>query len=210
MHVGTFVREVEGPLDAYGLVRPRAGVRVRLQDGSLLGLDLGTPVPKSDLIYARTLARPEVLGVSDKYLPVLEWSADRLRRPAVLDFGMKDASRVTLLDAGRTVSFAVNDSLSREVKDLLGNWILIEAHRFEPATGANLRAAGFDRAPRSMVWRSGERVLARVEVGPETGDDVPLYVPDGEAARPAEILFARRDAVLPIFNALEQHAAGSP
>jgi len=210
MHVGVFVREEEGPLDAYGLVRPRAGVRVRLEDGNLLGLDLGTPVPKSDLLYARTLARPQVLGVSGKYLPVLEWSADRLRRTAVLDFGMKDASRVTLLDAGRTVSFAVNDSLSREVKDLLGNWILIEAHRFQPATAANLRAAGLDRAPRSMVWLRGERVLARVEIGSEAGEDVALYLPEGEAARPAEILFARRYAVLPIFNALEQHATGSP
>ena len=210
MHVGMFVREGEGPLDAYGLVRPRAGVRVRLEDRSLLGLDLGAAVPNTDLRYARTLARPHVFGVSDKYLPVLEWSADHFRRTAVLDFGLKDATAVTIEDAGRTWTFTVSDSTSREVKDLLGNWILIEAHRFEPATPLNLREAGIDRSSRAMAWRNGDTLLARIELGAEAGDDVALYVPDGNTARPTEILYSKRDSVLPIFNALEQHAAGSP
>ena len=210
MHVGMFVREGDGPLDGYGLVRPRAGVRVRLEDGSLLGLDLGTPVPNTDLRYARTLVRPHVFGVSEKYLPVLEWNADRLRRTAVLDFGLKDATGVTIEDAGRTWTFTVSDSTSREVKDLLGNCILIEAHRFEPATPLRLRQAGFKGPSRVMVWRKGETLLARIELGVETGDEVALYVPDGTAARPTEILYSHRDSVLPIFNALEQHAAGTP
>jgi hypothetical protein len=38
---------------------------------------------------------------------------------------------------------------------------------------------------------------------------VALYVPEGKAARPTEILFSPRDAVVPIFNALKQHTAGS-
>jgi len=210
MHVGMFVREGEGPVDEYGLVRPQAGVRVRLEDGSRLGFDLGAAVPHTDLQYARTLARPHVFGVSDKYLPVLEWSADRFRRTAVLDFGLKDATAVTIEDAGRTWTFTISDSSSREVKDLLGNWILIQAHRFEPATPGQLRNAGFDRSSRAMVWRKGSTLLARVELGRETGEDVALYVPEGHVARPTEILYSHRDSVLPLFNALEQHAAGSP
>jgi hypothetical protein len=210
MHVGSFIREGEGgPLEAYGLVRPRAGVRVRLEGGNLLGLDLGIAIPNTDLLYARTLARPQVFGVSDKYLPVLEWSADRFRRTAVVDFGLNDATGVTIEDAGWTGTFTISDSSSREVKDLLGNWILIEAHRFAPATPAALREAGFERSARAMIWRKGDTVLARIELGEETGEEVALYVPEGKAARPTEILFSPRDAVVPIFNALKQHTAGS-
>jgi hypothetical protein len=210
MHVGTFVSEGAVPLDTYGLVRPRAGVRVRLEDGSLLGLDLGTDVANTDQVYARTLARPHVFGVSNKYLPVLEWSADRLRRTALLGFGMKDATTVLLEDDGETWSFAIGDSMSREVKDLLGNWILIVADRFEPATRPHIIEAGLDHSSRAMEWRKGETLLARIELGQEGPQDVPVYVSKGEAARPYEILFARRDSVLPIFTALKQHGAGSP
>jgi uncharacterized protein DUF4340 len=210
MHVDTFVNEGEGALEAFGLVRPRAGARVRLEDGSVLGLDLGGSIPNTDLTYAHTLARPHVFGVSDKYLPVLLWSADRLRRTSVLPFGMKDATAVSLEDGGRTWTFAIGDSLSREVKDLLGNWILIEAHRFAPATSALLKVNGLDRSSRALSWRKGETLLARIELGREAGGDVPLYVSKGEVARPAEILFVPRDSVLPIFTALEQHAAGTP
>jgi hypothetical protein len=210
MHVGTFVQEGQGPLDAYGLVRPRAGVRVRLEDGSLLGLDLGNAVPNTDLLFAHTLARSEVFGVSEKYLPVLQWSADRLRRTALMDFGLKDATTVILEDGGRSFTFPLTDSLSREAKDLLGNWILIQAERFEPATAGNLREAGFDQTRRAMVWKRGETLLGRVRLGMDSGGDTPLFVAEGEAARPTEILFAHRDNVVPIFNALEQHAAGTP
>ena len=210
MHVGVFVGEGEGLLDAYGFVRPRAGVRVRLEDGRLLGLDLGNAIPNTDLVYAHTLARPQVFGVSDKYLPVLQWSADRLRRTAVMDFGMKDATTVILEDGGRSFTFLLSDSLSREVKDLLGNWILLQAERFEPATGENLRQAGFDETRRALAWKRGETLLGRVKLGVDAAGETPLFVDEGEAARPTEILFAKHDNVVPIFNALEQHAAGTP
>lgn len=212
MHVDAFLTEGEGSIQPYGLQRPQAGVRVLLEDGRILGMDLGDPVPGLDLLYARTLARPHVFGVSRKYLPVLEWDPDRLRRSAVLEFGLKDATSVTVRDAGRSGGLVLADSLSRNVVDVLGNWLLLEARRFEPAAPARLAEAGFAGPPgsgRSLTWARGDTVLAEVRLGRPSNADTPLFVPLGRSARPAEILHAPRDTVEPLFRALAE-AAGLP
>jgi uncharacterized protein DUF4340 len=210
MHVDKFVQEGDGPLEPYGLSRPVAGARVHLEGGSVLGLDLGNPVPGTDLVYAHTLARPHVFGVSGKYLPVVRWGPDQFRRTAVVDFGLKQVSRVDIQDGGRSWSLALGDSLPREIRDVLGNWILLEATGFEPATPAHLQEAGLVASPRSLTWNGPAGVLARVELGDPAGDMVPLHVPEGLRARPGEILYAPRKTVEPLFQYLVDHAPGTP
>ena len=211
MHVDAFLREGEGPLDPYGLGRPKAGVRVLLDDGRTLGMDLGDPVPGRDLLYAHTLARPHVFGVSQKYLPVLEWNPDRLRRPAVVDFGLRDVTKVTVGESGRFKSLSLADSLPRPVVDVLGNWLLLEARRFEPASPVGLREGFGDMGAsmRTLTWSHGDTLLAEVRLGRPSDRDTPLFVPLGKSARPAEILYAPRDMVEPLFRALAE-AAGLP
>ncbi|HET9234232.1 MAG TPA: DUF4340 domain-containing protein [Candidatus Eisenbacteria bacterium] len=215
MHVDAFLMEGEAPSKPSVLQRPQAGVRILLEDGRTLGMDLGDAVPGMDLLYARTLARPHVFGVSKKYLPVLEWNPDRLRRPAVVDFGLKDVTTVTIGEGGRSRGLALADSLPRDVMDVLGNWLLLEARRFEPAARPQLSEAGFTGSEgsgdpmRTLTWSRGDTVLAEVRLGRPSDDDTPIFVPLGRSARPAEILYAPRDRVEPLFRALAL-AAGLP
>jgi len=208
MHLRTFVREGNGPLEPYGLDRPKAGVRIRLEGGGNLGLSLGDPVAGTDLIYAATLARPHIFGVSEKYLQALQRDADAFRRPAVVGFGLAQVTRVTVSGGGLSWNIdlrARSDSLSRELRDVLGNWVFLEARRFEEATPGALRAAGLLAPARSLLWWAGSDTLARVDLGRPVAGDTPLRVGGGLEARPGEVLYAKSETVEPLYRYLEEH-----
>jgi hypothetical protein len=202
MHVRSFVREGEGPLAPYGLEPVRLGIRVRLEDGAIFGATLGDPIPRTDLVYAVTLARPNVFGVSDKYPEVLRWDPDRFRRPSLVGFGLSQVTRVEVAAGATRVVFdlAGADSVSREAADVLGNWVLLEATRFEEATGSTLRERGLAPANRFLLWWNDAELLARMDLGTGSGGETPLCVSEGTEARPSEILFLPEETVEPLLR----------
>jgi hypothetical protein len=208
MHIQEFVREGDGPLGAYGLENPVAEARVVTQGNQEFGLRLGTPIPGTDRLHAVTRARPHVLGVSVKYLPVLEWSADAFRRTAPVTFGLDHVDSLGIRGPnGRRFLKVESEAASNEsdiLREVLGNWIMLRAERFEPATSAVLRQRGLSAPRWTMTWLGSGDTLAVIDVGRAEGETFPLRVSGGRQARPDEVLLLPEDQTTPLWMYLQR------
>lgn len=189
MHVDAFLREGPGDNTPYGLVPPRARLRVVTQAGDSLELSLGDPRPGTEQLYAVTALHPHLLAVSEKYLPVLQWTGDRFRAVRATTFGLSAADSLEIRYGGqRTVEYLSAD-LPRDLRDVLGNWLSLRSAVFAEATPGHLRRYGLDPPQGELVWWAGEDTLALVRLGRPAGNTLPVWLPAGDRARPTEILF---------------------
>ncbi len=216
MHIERFVREKAGPLAPYGLAHPRAGVRVVTSRGDTLLAQVGDPLPGSEgLVYAVTRDRPQLLGVSGKYVPVLETGDDLFRERSPFPFGLASVDSVVIRAGGRSRTLALSDTArrpSREIRDVLGNWVGLAADRFAEAGPESLARAGLVGPVGSLVWYGKGDTLAVEEVGPARGDHRAIRLPGGRFARRPEILYVPERRAGPLWGYLAGLAApgGSP
>jgi hypothetical protein len=208
MHIRAFPPAAPNRLEEAGLRPPRAAARVELTDGSVVSCEIGNPWRGAeDLLLGRRGDRPEIVGVSPKYLPVLEQDADAFREPLAVTFGLKDADSVEVVwgKAGRVIPRPLE--AGDGVRDLLGAWLLLEAEAFgpgEPETSLP-RGAPVDR----LVWYAAGDTLAVEDVGRPDGERLPLRVTAGERARPYEVLFLPRGRGEDILRRLVEALSGS-
>lgn len=204
MHVERFLRESVPDWGPYGLERPRASIRVIADDGRTLQLSLGDPVPDTDLLHARVRDRPQLMAVSNKYLPVLQRGHAAFRDPVVLPFGLADVDTVHVRWGPRSRTFAVGAESTDPpgFRDALGAWILAEPVDFEPGD-TPFRTRG------EIVWQRAGEPLAVLELGPASGGRIPARVVRGSRNRPGERFWYDVAAVGPLWDHLRT-AAPSP
>ncbi len=209
MLVSEFIREGPGPRAPYGLERPRARVRVTTDRGDSLSLALGDPVPRAGvmgekLIYAITGRRPDLLGVSAKYLPVLARSADTFRDPVPFGFGIDAMDSVRVRYGDETVTFVPTDTtrMRREDRDILGHWIGLRAERFSPARAETLRSAGLAPPRGTLTFFGRGDTLAVESVGIIRGHRRAIRVGEGKRARPGDVLWIPEAQIDPLWGYL--------
>jgi len=202
MHIRDFLPEGEEGRVQAGLDTPRAGIRVLVAPGETRGFDVGNEVPGSDEVYARTLSRPEIVRVSDRYLALLRSDATNLRSMHPIPFGLAVVGEVTIRGGGRERTVPVGPGAAdRQAMGVLGRWVTLEAKTVDRATPQALRAGGLSPPAGELVWTSGPDTLARLEVGRGMGDLRSLYVEGGDWARPDEILRVPEIVVAPLWDA---------
>ena len=209
MLVSEFIREGPGPLAPYGLERPRARVRVTTERGDSVSMALGDPVPRAgavgeNLIYAITGRRPDLLGVSAKYLPVLTRSADTFRDPVPFGFGIDvlDSVRVRYGDAAVTFVPADTSRMRREDRDILRHWMGLRAGRFSPAEAETLRSAGLAPPRGTLTWFGQGDTLAVEDVGIIRDHRRAIRVGEGKRARPGDVLWIPEAQIDPLWGYL--------
>jgi hypothetical protein len=204
MHIREFVPNRGPDLARYGLDRPRAAIRVLVAPGETVGFDMGEDVPGTDQIYAKSLSRPEIVEVSDKYLPILLSDGVRLRAGNPIPFGLSVVDEVEIHGKAGWGSVPVSPpegTVPGRTRTILGRWVTLEARTVEEATPASMRARGLRPPAGELLWTSGPDTLARLEVGKKKGDLRALHVGSGVWARPHEIFLVPEAVIDPLWSA---------
>jgi hypothetical protein len=203
-HVHRFITEGDVDPARFGLDRPRSGARAITDAGDTLEVWLGGPVPDDEkYVYAMTNRESHVLGVSKKYVSVLDTPGTTFYLPVQFRFGLADVDSVVVSSPRSGRSDLGLRGLPREVRDVLGNWVGMEATAFARATPAGLDR--FELAPPrrgSLGWYGNGRLLARVDVGGVEEGRLALRVAAGLYAREGEILLVPEGAAAPLWDFL--------
>jgi hypothetical protein len=209
MVVSKFIREEPGPLAPFGLEPPRAMIRVALEGEDSLSLALGDPVPREgalgeNLVYAVTGSRAQVLGVSNKYLPVLLRTADSFRDPVPFGFGLDvvDSVRVAYGDDAATFVPADTSRTGLNDREVLGHWTELRAKAFSPARADTLKAAGLSPPRGRMTWFGGGDTLAVEWVGVVRDHGRAIRIEGGTRARPREVMWIPESRIDPLWGYL--------
>lgn len=213
MHIQEFVREGPGPLAPFGLDAPVVEARVVTREGDEYVLRLGDHMAGVDRIYAITAARPHVMAVSDKYLPVLQKSADAFRLRAPVTFGLDDVDSLQVRGSQGNRTFVPGGEgpvdEAQNLETVLGNWIKLRADEFAAASRARLRSSGLMPPQGTLIWWGGGDTLAVMDMGRTEGELFPIRVSGGERARPDEILLLPEPTAIPLWDYLRR-TAGAP
>jgi hypothetical protein len=204
MHIREFVPDPEADVARYGLDPPRAAIRVLVAPGETVGFGVGADVPGTDQIYAKSLSRPEIVEVSNKYLPILLSDGVRLRSANPIPFGLSVVDDVEIQGEGGRGSVPVppqKGSAPGRTRTILGRWVTLEARTVKEATPAALREWGLRPPAGELIWTSGPDTLARLEVGERGGELRALYVGSGQWARPHEIFLVPEAVIDPLWSA---------
>lgn len=209
MNIHRFVTESEGGnLVDYGLHEPRVGARVVTTSGRELTVSLGddlaavSELPQEILIAARTGSLPHILGVSQKYLPVLASGADAFADPAPFHFGLKTVERIHVAGPTQTATFEFGDSVEvpRGIRDVFRNWIVLRAEAFDRSGDDSLARWGLDAPEGTLVWVGNVDTLAVVDVGVAADGLRPVRVRGGRFARPDDILLLPERQTGPLWT----------
>lgn len=202
MTVQEFIGEEGAGEAAYGLKTPRAGVVVETEAGETLGYSIGNAVPEKDLFYAAIHGRPNLFGVSARYLYALQWPDIAFRQTAPISFGLAQVSTVTVRSGSESREFRLSppdSTLEPETLDVLGSWVLMRAEGFAEATARALHAYGLDAPAGELVWKQGADTLAVVQVAGDDNGMMPMRVAGGREARPEEILLVPTVKARPLW-----------
>jgi hypothetical protein len=208
MHIREFIREGDGPSGPYGLETPIAFALVKTLEGGELGVRIGSRIPDTDAYYARTLARPHILAVSEKYVPVLGVDPDYFREEVPVSFGMAavDTVWVSTPRGSWTVPGRSGADSLRAVQDVLRNWIGLRAGGFREATPGEMVKWGLETPAGTLTWLGAGDTLAVVEVGVAAEGLLPLRVVKGRNPRSREILLVPGPTAVPLWTFLVRGA----